>query len=88
MTVTCAAQQGLICLRAPRIENQTCVRLRVRDSCLHGLTLLVDPFGATPSELSTDGLAVAVDPADSDATAGYLAVLVSDRPPRPINPGE
>ncbi|MFI6367961.1 hypothetical protein ACIBG0_35065 [Nocardia sp. NPDC050630] len=79
---------GLICLARPGIENQTCVRLRVRDSRLHRLTLLVDPFGATATELGAEGLAVAVDPADSNAIADYLAVLVSDRPPRPINPEE
>jgi hypothetical protein len=64
------------------------VRLRARDSRLYGLTLLVDPFGATATELAADGLAVAVDPADTDTIASYLAVLVSDRPPRPPTPQE
>ncbi|MBV7701688.1 hypothetical protein NOVA_02785 [Nocardia nova] len=79
---------GLICLARPGIENQTCVRLRARDSRLYGLTLLVDPFGATATELAADGLAVAVDPADTDTIASYLAVLVSDRPPRSATPQE
>ncbi|MEU6191934.1 hypothetical protein [Nocardia sp. NPDC047038] len=79
---------GLICLARPGIENQTCVRLRARDSRLYGLTLLVDPFGATATELTADGLAVAVDPADTGSIADYLAVLVSDRPPRPVTPEE
>lgn len=79
---------GLICLARPGIENQTCVRLRARDSRLYGLTLLVDPFGATATELGADGLAVAVDPDDPDTIAGYLALLISDRPPRPVTPQE
>lgn len=79
---------GLICLARSGIENQTCVRLRARDSRLYGLTLLVDPFGATATELTADGLAVAVDPDDPETIAGYLGVLVSDRPPRPVTPRE
>ncbi|WP_028479053.1 hypothetical protein [Nocardia sp. CNY236] len=77
---------GLICLARPGIENQTCVRLRARDSRLYGLSTLVDPFGATATELGADGLAVAVHPDDTDAIAEYLTVLVSDRPSRPVAP--
>lgn len=73
---------GLICLARPGIENRTCVRLRVRDSRLHGLPLLVDPFGATATELGADGLAVAVDPDDIGAIADHLAGLVCERAPR------
>lgn len=75
---------ALICLARPGIENETCVRLRVRDSRLYGLPLLVDPFGATATELAADGLAVPVDPADTDAISAYLTQLVTDgRAPRP-----
>jgi glycosyltransferase involved in cell wall biosynthesis len=80
---------ALICLARPGIENETCVRLRVRDCRLYGLPLLVDRFGATATELAADGLAIPVDPADTGSIAEYLKLLVADsRPPQPSGQDE
>lgn len=54
------SSKGLICIARPGIENRTCVRLRVRDSRLHGIPTLVDAHGPTFDELSRDGLATPI----------------------------
>ncbi|WP_327141318.1 hypothetical protein [Nocardia sp. NBC_01327] len=77
---------GLICLARRGIENETSVRLRVRDSRLYGMPLLVDPFGATATELAHDGLAIAVDPDDPYTVGSYLATLATHRTTRQVNP--
>jgi hypothetical protein len=68
---------AFVCLARPGIENETCVRLRVRDSRLYGLRLLVDHYGATAIELTENGLAVVVDPADTDAVATHMTKIVA-----------
>jgi hypothetical protein len=50
------AARVLVCVAHPGIENETCVRLRVRDSRLYGLPTIVDPHGPTGRELADDGL--------------------------------
>ncbi|MBF6102298.1 hypothetical protein IU510_30220 [Nocardia cyriacigeorgica] len=78
---------ALICLTRPGIENETCVRLRIRDSRLHAVPLIVDPFGATATELAADGLAAIFDPADPAAISAYLADRITGTP-EPIPPGQ
>ncbi|MCX4097763.1 hypothetical protein [Nocardia sp. alder85J] len=75
---------ALICLARPGIENQTCVRLRARDSRLYGLPLIVDPHGATAVELAADELAIPIDPDDTTGLADLLTRLVTPdaSPPR------
>ncbi|WP_216916152.1 hypothetical protein [Nocardia noduli] len=78
---------ALICLGRPGIENETCVRLRARDSRLYGLPTVLDPFGATATELSADGLAAVFDPADTTGISTYLTGLAAGAGP-PIAPGQ
>lgn len=49
------AARGLVCVAKPGVENQTCVRLRVRDNRLHGIPVVVDGYGATATEVARDG---------------------------------
>jgi hypothetical protein len=68
--------RALVALGRPGVENETCVRLRIRDSRLYGKPLIVDSYGATGAEVALSGPGVALmDPtAESvaDALAGYL----------------
>ncbi|WP_454197134.1 hypothetical protein [Nocardia sp. Marseille-Q1738] len=72
----------LVSVARPGLENETCVRLRARDSRLHGKPAIVDPFGATATELSADGLAV-VPP---DASAEQLAAALAAAAQQPSGP--
>jgi hypothetical protein len=65
----------LTCVANPGIENDTCVRLRVRDSRLYGIPLIIDPYGSTARELSKDGLAIVLDEASSSCLATALSKL-------------
>jgi hypothetical protein len=66
----------LVSVARPGLENETCVRLRARDSRLHGKPAIVDPFGATATELLADGLAVVLEDANAEQLAVALAAAV------------
>ncbi|OZV80511.1 hypothetical protein CA850_14260 [Micromonospora echinospora] len=40
------AARAFVCVARPGVENDTCVRLRIRDSRLYGVPMIVDGFGA------------------------------------------
>lgn len=67
--------RGLVCLGKPGAENQTCVRLRVRDSRLLGVSLVVDGYGATAREAEQGGVRTHVVP---DPTPDSLAAVLAD----------
>lgn len=67
--------RALVCVARPGIENDTCVRLRARDSRLYGVPTVVDPYGPTATELTGDGLARVLTSATPDRLAGVLAGL-------------
>jgi len=49
---------ALICLAKPGIENETCVRLRLRDTFLYYKPIIVDPYGATADYVNETGIGV------------------------------
>jgi glycosyltransferase involved in cell wall biosynthesis len=71
-----AAYHGLICLGRRGVENQTCVRLRLRDSLLHRLPLIVDGHGATGALVGEHGLGM-VTASDADAVADALLAIAT-----------
>lgn len=66
---------ALVCLGKKGIENETCVRLRVRDSRLYGIPLIVDPYGATSRELMEDGLAIVLQETTAENLSEELVKL-------------
>lgn len=73
---------ALVAIARPGIENDTCVRLRIRDSRLHGIPLVCDGFGATAVEAVADGIGVPVDPRDPIEFARRLTDLRTTGNPR------
>lgn len=73
-----SSARAAVCLARPGIENATCVRLRLRDTLLYRLPLLVDPFGATATEVRALGLGLVADPRDPAALAQALDALAHD----------
>nr|ACQ63625.1 glycosyltransferase [Streptomyces sp. MK730-62F2] len=64
-----AGTSALICIGRRGIENETCVRLRARDSRLFGLPTVLDRHGPTFDELTRDGLAHGADDPEEGADA-------------------
>nr|BAM98983.1 putative glycosyltransferase [Streptosporangium amethystogenes] len=71
-----------VCVGRPGVENDTCVRLRIRDTRLHGIPLLVDPYGATADEVARDGCGVVLPSTDPRAIADALVEAVASPLPR------
>lgn len=72
--------RATVALGRPGIENETCVRLRVRDNRRFGIPLLVDGHGATARELSADGLAVVADDLSPEGVLDAIEQVMA-RPP-------
>ena len=67
------AARGLVCIAEPGVENETCVRLRIRDSRLYGVPTVVDGHGPTYDELARDGLGQHPPAETSDELADVLS---------------
>jgi hypothetical protein len=64
--------RALVCVARPGIENETCVRLRIRDSRLYGVPTIVDSSGPTATELLNDGLGRVLSSNSADELADAL----------------
>jgi hypothetical protein len=73
---------GLICIGRPGIENETCVRLRIRDNRLFGLPLVVDGHGATA--LEAGGTAVVLSDPSPESVASALIELSREASREPV----
>jgi glycosyltransferase involved in cell wall biosynthesis len=67
--------RAAVCIGKDGIENQTTVRLRLRDSFLYGLPIVIDRHGATGDLVRALGIGIAVDASDIDDIARGLAAL-------------
>nr|ADC96663.1 glycosyltransferase [Streptomyces sp. SN-1061M] len=72
-----ARTSALICVGRRGVENDTCVRLRARDSRLFGLPTVLDRHGPTFDELTRDGLAHGAD--DPEEAADALEAIHQSR---------
>jgi hypothetical protein len=68
-----------ICIGKKGIENFTSIRLRVRDSFLYRLPLIIDNHGATGSLVNELGIGLACNAENANDLAGCLARLRFDR---------
>lgn len=67
-----------ICIGKDAIENYTSIRLRLRDTFLYGLPLVVDHHGATGDLVRSLDIGFAVDTEDIRSLASALARVKSD----------
>ena len=70
--------RALVCVARPGIENETCVRLRARDSRLYGVPSIVDSGGPTGAELAADGLGYVLTSDDPGELAETLIKITRD----------
>ncbi|MFI2415101.1 hypothetical protein [Streptomyces sp. NPDC018947] len=63
-------------------ENMTCHRLRLRDSALYRLPVVVDGYGATGDLVAALGIGPVIDPNHPQALAAALRHAVADGPER------
>lgn len=73
----------LVAVARPGLENESCVRLRARDSRLFAVPTIVDPFGATAEELHRDELAVVLAKTTAEDLAEALKSCVRQPHHRP-----
>ncbi|SCL26201.1 hypothetical protein GA0074692_2103 [Micromonospora pallida] len=73
--------RAFVCVARPGVENDTCVRLRIRDSRLYGVPLIVDGFGATADEVRRHGLGRVLDEPSAETLAEALAETIAARTP-------
>ncbi|WP_431971032.1 hypothetical protein [Nocardia sp. bgisy134] len=64
--------RGYVCIGRDGIENDTCVRLRVREPRAFGLPMIIDGGNPTCDELDRDGLAIPVDRRSAESVAAGL----------------
>ncbi|MEU4565056.1 hypothetical protein [Micromonospora sp. NPDC023956] len=74
------AARAFVCVARPGAENDTCVRLRVRDSRLYGVPMIVDGFGATADEVRRDGPGRVLDEPCPETLADALTETLAARP--------
>jgi hypothetical protein len=69
---------GLICVARPGIENETCVRLRVRDTLLYRRPIIVDLNGATGEYVRATGIGIALPELSSRALSDAVSQMEPD----------
>ena len=72
------SSKAAICLARRGIENTTCIRLRLRDTLLYGLPLVVDRFGATATEVQALNIGLVVDSTDTNEVAEAMDAIAHD----------
>ncbi|WP_322769892.1 hypothetical protein, partial [Frankia sp. Cr1] len=72
------ASRVLVVLARPGIENDTCLRLRLRDALLYRLPVLIDAHGASGAWVTETGCGLAVDTTDPADVAAALSRLLTD----------
>ena len=72
------ASRALVCLGRPGVENEICVRLRMRDALLYRTPVVVDRHGASGDWVRAQGIGLAVDTRDPRQVADALTALARD----------
>jgi hypothetical protein len=74
--------RGVVAIAQPGVENDTCVRLRTRDSLLYGLPVLVDDFGGTGAFVRQHKIGVALASTDATSVAAGFGAIADVGPAR------
>jgi hypothetical protein len=70
-----ASACALVSLGRPGIENETCLRLRIRDTLLYRRPVVVDPYGATAEYVRRTGVGVVAASLDAFDVADAMSAL-------------
>lgn len=70
--------RALLSIAHPGIENETCIRLRLRDAFLCNLPVIVDAYGMTGQYVRACGIGLAVASADERELRQAMRALVAD----------
>ncbi|MFD0339969.1 hypothetical protein ACFVH0_14955 [Streptomyces sp. NPDC127117] len=71
------AARAFVSVAKPGVENETSVRLRVRDSKLHGIPTISDGHGETGTLISRDALGIVLPQADAEHLADAMEQIIS-----------
>lgn len=71
--------RAYVCIARPSIENQTGTRLRLRDSWLHGVPTVIDPWGISAGLVERERLGVVLaDPTPNSLADALAAVMAGE----------
>lgn len=66
------AAQAYVCIARPGAENETGTRLRLRDTWLHGVPTIIDPWGISADIVATEKLGVVLSEPSPEALADAM----------------
>jgi hypothetical protein len=72
------AAVALIALGRPGIENETCVRLRIRDTLLYRRPVIVDPYGTTADYVRRTGIGLVARSLEKDDVSEAARTMLFD----------
>lgn len=71
--------RAYVCIARPSIENQTGTRLRLRDSWLHGVPTVIDPWGISAGLVERERLGVVLtDPTPASLADALASVMAGE----------
>ncbi|MBV7245836.1 glycosyltransferase [Streptomyces sp. MW-W600-10] len=71
------AAKAYVCVSKPGAENETGIRLRLRDSYLYGIPSIVDGFGLTGDLVAADNLGIVLPEPSAETLADALQEVAS-----------
>ncbi|MGW3715678.1 hypothetical protein ACWD8L_00865 [Streptomyces sp. NPDC005133] len=66
------AAEAYVCIAKPGVENETAVRLRLRDTLLHGIPTVIDSYGLSGDMVARARLGIVLDRPDAHSLADAL----------------
>ncbi|GAB3502075.1 glycosyltransferase family 4 protein [Amycolatopsis cihanbeyliensis] len=79
------AAHAYVCIARPGVENETGTRLRLRDTWLHGVPTIIDPWGVSSEIVARENLGIVLHDPSPETLAGALQGVKDgsvDRPGR------
>jgi glycosyltransferase involved in cell wall biosynthesis len=73
------AAKAFVCVGKPGAENETGLRLRLRDSRIHGVPTIVDGFGLTGDIVAEDNLGIVLPEPSMDSLADAMELILSGK---------
>lgn len=77
------AAKAYICIAKPGVENETGTRLRLRDTWLHGIPTIIDPYGISGDLVARENLGVVLREPSAESLADVLQQVKSGAIERP-----
>jgi hypothetical protein len=77
------AAQAYVCIARPGAENETGTRLRLRDTWLHGIPTIIDPYGISGDMVARENLGVVLREPSAESLADVLQRVKSGAVGRP-----